>query len=84
MKVKVHDEEAAPRYLEDEGLYVGRRPFVLDKSLHKMENRLIKEGDQVRAAARVRHFGRNFIHNFVSRRCFSCSTTGHLILICVY
>lgn len=53
MKVKVHDEEAAPRYLEDEGLYVGRRPFVLDKSLHKMENRLIKEGDQVRVCLRV-------------------------------
>ena len=48
---KKHDEEAAPRFPEEEGLFVGQRPFVQDKCLHKMENRLINEGDQVSSAA---------------------------------
>ena len=44
---KKHDEEAASRFPEEEGLFVGQRPFVQNKCLHKMENRLINEGDQV-------------------------------------
>ena len=52
---KVFDEEAAPRFLQDEGLYVGERPYVLDRSLYKMENRIINEGDQVSVIEKKRY-----------------------------
>ena len=35
-----------PRYLEEEGFYVGVRPLVPKGNLHKMENRLLEEVDE--------------------------------------
>ena len=32
-----------PRHLEDEGFYVGIRPYVSRHNLNRMENRLLKE-----------------------------------------
>ena len=41
-KAKIlHDKE--PRFLEDEGFYVGTRPKISGWNVNKMENRLIKE-----------------------------------------
>ena len=36
-------EQPEPRYLEDEGFYVGKRPAVTQTNVNKMENRLLKE-----------------------------------------
>ena len=36
-------EERPPRYLQEEGLYVGLRPKVAYGNLNKMENRLLQE-----------------------------------------
>uniref|UniRef100_X1Z7B6 C2 domain-containing protein n=1 Tax=Capitella teleta TaxID=283909 RepID=X1Z7B6_CAPTE len=36
-------EGTAPRYLEEEGFYVGTRPAVAPTNLHRMENRLLEE-----------------------------------------
>ena len=32
-----------PRLLQEEGFYVGRRPYVAAGNLNRMENRLLKE-----------------------------------------
>lgn len=41
-KAKIlHDKQ--PRFLEDEGFYVGTRPKISGWNVNKMENRLIKE-----------------------------------------
>jgi len=32
-----------PRFLQDEGFYVGTRPYVSARNLNRMENRLLKE-----------------------------------------
>lgn len=32
-----------PRNLEDEGFYVGNRPYVPNRNLYRMENRLLRE-----------------------------------------
>ncbi|ESO88285.1 hypothetical protein LOTGIDRAFT_219375 [Lottia gigantea] len=37
-----------PRFLEEEGLYVGVRPSVANRNLNKMENRLLHEPDKGR------------------------------------
>ncbi|KAL8612721.1 hypothetical protein ACOMHN_025372 [Nucella lapillus] len=37
------DEEQEPRFLEDEGFYVGVRPEVASRNKNKMENRLLRE-----------------------------------------
>lgn len=34
---------SSPRHLEDEGFYVGVRPFVPNRNLSRMENRLLRE-----------------------------------------
>jgi len=34
-----------PRYLEDEGFYVGTRPYVSSRNLNRMENRLLQGAD---------------------------------------
>jgi len=34
-----------PRCLEDEGFYVGTRPYVSCQNLNRMENRLLKTAD---------------------------------------
>jgi len=34
-----------PRCLEDEGFYVGTRPYVSSGNLNRMENRLLKSAD---------------------------------------
>jgi len=34
-----------PRCLEDEGFYVGTRPYVSSQNLNRMENRLLKTAD---------------------------------------
>lgn len=31
-----------PRFLEDEGFYVGSRPYVSPRNLNRMENRLLR------------------------------------------
>ena len=38
-------EDAEPRFLEDEGFYVGVKPYVADKNKNKMECRLLKEAE---------------------------------------
>nr|XP_018671326.2 coiled-coil and C2 domain-containing protein 2A isoform X3 [Ciona intestinalis] len=38
------EEDAQPRYLEDEGFYVGEKPIVLQQNTNILENRLIKHG----------------------------------------
>lgn len=35
-------ENMKPRYLEDEGLYVGQRPSVSQNNQNQMENRILK------------------------------------------
>ncbi|XP_050400906.2 coiled-coil and C2 domain-containing protein 2A [Patella vulgata] len=42
------DEEKMPRYLEEEGFYVGVRPVVANRNLNRMENRLLHEPDKGR------------------------------------
>ena len=39
--------EQEPRFLEDEGLYVGVRPAIAKRNKNKMENRLLKQPDKV-------------------------------------
>ena len=41
------EEEQEPRYLEDEGFYVGVRPVVATRNKNKMENRLLREPGKV-------------------------------------
>ena len=36
-------ENMRPRYLEDEGLYVGERPLVLRSNENILENRILKQ-----------------------------------------
>lgn len=36
-------QDLQPRFLEDEGFYVGTRPKISGWNVNKMENRLIKE-----------------------------------------
>ena len=43
---KIFDQEQ-PRYLEDEGFYVGTPPPVPGRNIHKLENRLLKQADKV-------------------------------------
>ncbi|XP_059159082.1 coiled-coil and C2 domain-containing protein 2A-like isoform X2 [Physella acuta] len=38
--------EVEPRFLEDEGFYVGVKPYVSDRNKSKMENRLLKEAEK--------------------------------------
>lgn len=44
---KTSSEGAQPRFLEEDGIYVGRKPFVTRKNRNLMENRLIKFADKV-------------------------------------
>ncbi|KAH9523492.1 Coiled-coil and C2 domain-containing protein 2A [Bulinus truncatus] len=46
-KVLGQDE---PRFLEDEGFYVGVKPYVADRNKNKMENRLLKEAEKANQA----------------------------------
>lgn len=41
-------EEKQPRFLEDEGFYVGTKPNLGGWNMNKMENRLLKHGEKVR------------------------------------
>ncbi|RUS72243.1 hypothetical protein EGW08_019997 [Elysia chlorotica] len=43
--------ELEPRFLEDEGFYVGVKPFVADKNRSRMEDRILKESQTVKEAA---------------------------------
>jgi len=36
-------QNTVPRLLEEEGFYVGTRPYVSPQNLNRMENRLLKE-----------------------------------------
>jgi coiled-coil and C2 domain-containing protein 2A len=50
LPAKIEDrlvEGSAPRYLEEEGFYVGTRPAVAPTNLHRMENRLLAEPGEV-------------------------------------
>ena len=40
-------ENTQPRYLEDEGFYVGVRPFISQRNQNIMEHRLLKREDKV-------------------------------------
>jgi len=40
-------ESKEPRFLEDEGFYVGTKPNLGGWNLNKMENRLLKQGAMV-------------------------------------
>ena len=42
------EKEAQPRFLEDEGFYVGTRPETSGWNQNKMEHRLLKEAESVR------------------------------------
>ncbi|XP_067678650.1 coiled-coil and C2 domain-containing protein 2A-like [Haliotis asinina] len=41
-------QDMAPRFLEEEGLYVGTRPLIPTRNQNKMENRLLHEPDKGR------------------------------------
>lgn len=47
-ELKAVGEGAQPRFLEEEGIYVGRKPFVTKKNRNLMENRLLKLPDKVK------------------------------------
>ncbi|CAL1540858.1 unnamed protein product [Lymnaea stagnalis] len=47
--------EIEPRFLEDEGFYVGVKPYVADRNKSKMENRLLKESEKISQA--IKWFG---------------------------
>ena len=40
--------ESEPRFLEDEGFYVGVKPVVADKNRSRMEDRILKESQAVK------------------------------------
>jgi coiled-coil and C2 domain-containing protein 2A len=40
-------EALEPRFLEEEGFYVGVKPEIPDRNRNKMENRLYKQPDKV-------------------------------------
>ncbi|CAG5129646.1 unnamed protein product, partial [Candidula unifasciata] len=40
--------DAEPRFLEDEGFYVGVKPYVAIRNKNKMENRLLKEAESTK------------------------------------
>jgi coiled-coil and C2 domain-containing protein 2A len=42
LREKLGENVERPRYLEQEGYYVGRKPYVTTKNRNLMENRLIK------------------------------------------
>ena len=44
-------EETEARHLEDEGLYVGKRPPVSWRNYNRLENRLLRQEDKVREAS---------------------------------
>ena len=52
MEEKIFEQEV-PRYLEEEGLYVGRKPSVPRRHLNRMENRLLKNKEAVRTTVHV-------------------------------
>ena len=41
------EKEAQPRFLEDEGFYVGTRPHTSGWNQNRMEHRLLKEAESV-------------------------------------
>ena len=43
------EKETQPRYLEDEGFYVGTRPQTSGWNQNMMEHRLLKEAEKVSA-----------------------------------
>lgn len=45
------DDDSEPRFLEDEGFYVGVKPVVADKNRSRMEDRILKESQTVKEAA---------------------------------
>lgn len=47
LKDKLGDSVEKPRYLEAEGYYVGRRPYVTTRNRNIMENRLIQSDKNV-------------------------------------
>lgn len=47
-ELKAISEGIQPRFLEEEGIYVGRKPFVTRKNRNLMENRLMKLPDKVK------------------------------------
>jgi len=46
---KIYNQDQ-PRFLEEEGFYVGQRPHVPIVNLNRMENRLLNEGEKVSIA----------------------------------
>lgn len=40
--------EAEPRFIEEEGLYVGQKPAIAARNKRRLESRLLKEGSTVR------------------------------------
>ncbi|XP_013080825.2 coiled-coil and C2 domain-containing protein 2A-like isoform X2 [Biomphalaria glabrata] len=44
--------QSEPRFLEDEGFYVGVKPYVADRNKYKMENRLLKEAEKASQAGK--------------------------------
>ena len=57
-----------PRFLEDEGFFVGERPVIPNGVLNKMENRLIQEhkADKV-----------NSVHSFNNKRLYSLQESNN-------
>ena len=47
LKDKLGENVEKPRYLEAEGYYVGRRPYVTTRNRNIMENRLIQSDNNV-------------------------------------
>jgi hypothetical protein len=47
MSKKFGDEFKVQRFLEEEGFYVGTKPFVTRQNMNMMEHRLLKLPDKV-------------------------------------
>ena len=50
-------KESQPRFLEDEGFYVGTRPETSGWNQNRMEHRLLKEAESVRAVPELTIWG---------------------------
>jgi hypothetical protein len=50
LKEKLGENVENPRYLESEGYYVGRKPYVTTKNRNLMENRLLRTEKNVKIA----------------------------------
>lgn len=65
--VRIEDKlpgHSPPRYLAEEGLYVGKRPRVSYANYNRMENRLLQQEDQVHHTPKLYYCNQEILSNF--------------------